>query len=106
MEKKIQPFVTESAVHNERVVSFIRNMTLSVFGCSAGILGITSYHGILFYLFSYLFVSFLIYTMKMGGNVREFYQPGLKFWYAKVIEGAPSFVLFWTLFYSLVYVYE
>ncbi|EPY49841.1 ER membrane protein complex subunit 6 [Schizosaccharomyces cryophilus OY26] len=106
MQKNIHPLVAENAAHNQRVVSFIRNMTLSVFGCSAGILGLTSYSGVLFYLFSYLFVSFLIYVIKMGSKIGEYYQPASKFWYAKVFEGIPSFVLFWTLFYSLVYVYE
>ncbi|CAA18999.2 ER membrane protein complex subunit Emc6 [Schizosaccharomyces pombe] len=105
-DKGVAPIVVENVAYNEQVVSFVRNLTSSFFGCAAGILGLTSYEGLALYVLGYFFVSFLLFALKMRGNLTKYYQPGYKFWIAKILDGAPSYVLTWTLFYSLVYVYE
>ncbi|KAL8719167.1 MAG: hypothetical protein Q9225_003788, partial [Loekoesia sp. 1 TL-2023] len=86
-ELAIHPIVQESVQHNNQVlppslfqsntnlppffpqtISNIRSLTASLFGVSAGILGLESYSGFIFYLLGTLFVSVLIYAILAEGR--------------------------------------
>ena len=88
---------------SEQVVSQIRSLTASLFGIAAGILGLESYPGFLFYLSGTLLVSALIWAVLAQRKPEKFFESQLGgLWGKDVIGGLSSFVLTWTLFYGLV----
>ncbi|MCJ1233012.1 hypothetical protein MMC14_000966 [Varicellaria rhodocarpa] len=99
----INPIVPESVQHNARIISQIRSLTASLFGVAAGILGLESYPGFLFYLLGTTVVSGLIWVVLAEGRPARYFESqwsGL--WGKEVVSGLSSFVLTWTLFYGLV----
>ncbi|MCJ1352861.1 MAG: hypothetical protein MMC33_002845 [Icmadophila ericetorum] len=102
-ELVINPIVPESVQHNARVISQIRSLTASLFGVAAGIIGLESYPGFIFYLIGTLVVSGLIMVILAEGKPARFFESQLSgLWMKDVIGGLSSFVLTWTLFYGLV----
>ncbi|KAL9018948.1 MAG: hypothetical protein Q9185_003782 [Variospora sp. 1 TL-2023] len=102
----INPIVAASVQHNTQTLSTIRSLTSSLFGISAGILGLESYTGFLFYILGTTFVSFLIWSIKAdwGRKTGVYFQSPVKeLWLGEgVVGGLSSFVMTWTLFYGLV----
>ncbi|KAI9745216.1 MAG: hypothetical protein M1818_001494 [Claussenomyces sp. TS43310] len=96
----------------ESIISNVHNLTASLFGIGAGILGLESYPGFLFYLFFSLLTSTLLYVLRVlpyRGTLKEgdratdpFFGSALGFWTAGLVDGLSGFVLTWTLFYGLV----
>ena len=85
------------------MISQIRSLTASLFGIAAGILGLESYPGFLFYFSGTLLVSALIWSILAERKSARFFESqfgGL--WAKDVFGGLSSFVLTWTLFYGLV----
>ncbi|KAL1971811.1 hypothetical protein VTN31DRAFT_1899 [Thermomyces dupontii] len=73
----IHPLVTESVQHNTRVLSRIRSLTAFLLGASAGILGLQSTAGFIYYLVGTIFVSVLIHFFLIrGGHGAGAYFPG------------------------------
>ncbi|KAI9866530.1 MAG: hypothetical protein M1813_001082 [Trichoglossum hirsutum] len=102
-ELAIHPVVQESVQHNAKIISDIRNLTASLFGIAAGVLGLESYSGFLFYLVGTLFVSTLMFIFLAEGRPARYFQnPGMDLWWSEVFGGLSSFVLTWTLFFGLV----
>ncbi|KAL1992596.1 hypothetical protein VTN49DRAFT_4628 [Thermomyces lanuginosus] len=64
----IHPLVPESVQHNTRVLSRIRSLTAFLLGASAGILGLQSTAGFIYYLVGTLFVSVLIHLFLIRGG--------------------------------------
>ena len=86
-----------------QIISQIRSLTASLFGVAAGILGLESYPGFIFYLVGTLIVSGLILVVLAEGRPARFFESQLSgLWMKDVIGGLSSFVLTWTLFYGLV----
>ncbi|KAF2400544.1 hypothetical protein EJ06DRAFT_530509 [Trichodelitschia bisporula] len=99
----LKPIVGESMAHNARTVSNIRNLTASLFGVAAGVLGLESYPGFAFFALGTLLVSALVALLRTNGNPKAyFYRPVQDLWVGDVLGGMSSFVLTWTLFYGLV----
>ncbi|KAL9604792.1 MAG: hypothetical protein Q9219_000240 [cf. Caloplaca sp. 3 TL-2023] len=102
-ELTIHPIVQESVQHNNQIISTLRSLTASLFGVSAGILGLESYAGFIFYILGTQFVSLLVYlVLAEGKQARYFQSPWRDLWAGEVLGGLSSFVLTWTLFYGLV----
>ncbi|MCJ1283687.1 hypothetical protein MMC26_003018 [Xylographa opegraphella] len=102
-ELAIHPIVPESVRHNAQVLSSIRSLTASLFGIAAGILGLESYPGFIFYLLGTLVVSALVWGVLAKGKPEDFFESKLSgLWAQDVFGGLSSFVLTWTLFYGLV----
>jgi ER membrane protein complex subunit 6 len=90
----------------------LHNLTASLFGIGAGILGLESYPGFLFYLFFSLLTTTMIYVFRvMGkggpgkrdkGDVEVFFRSGWELWTGGLVDGLSGFVLTWTLAYGLV----
>ncbi|EEB09117.1 ER membrane protein complex subunit 6 [Schizosaccharomyces japonicus yFS275] len=106
MEQVIHPLSPASQQHNSKSITFVRNVSCTIFGCTAGILGLTSYQGFIFYFLSSLLVSTLLFVYKMKCQLSEYHHSGLNFWFSDLLGGLSSYILTWTLFYSLIYVYE
>ncbi|KAI9845803.1 MAG: hypothetical protein M1837_004483 [Sclerophora amabilis] len=113
-ELAIHPVVQDSVQHNARVglslltsfvltLSNIRNLTASLFGIAAGVLGLESYPGFIFYLLGTMLVSALIWAyLAERRPPRYFASPMMDVWVKDVLGGLSSFVLTWTLFFGLV----
>ena len=93
-------FVANQSV---QVISDLRNLTASLFGVAAGVLGLESYSGFLFYLIGTLLVSTLMFFSLAGGQPARYFQsPAVDLWWSDVFGGLSSYVLTWTLFFGLV----
>jgi len=87
-----------------------------LFGIGAGVLGLESYAGFLFYIFFSLLTSVLVYALRIqpgiskqaareggsGGGIDMYFLGGMELWTGGLLEGLSGFVLTWTLFYGLV----
>lgn len=138
-ELQINPVVGDSIVHNNKVrqpellandgflpplptnvltstamqvLTNLHSLTASLFGVSAGILGLESYSGFLFYIVFSIITTILFYTFQLApGSVAEgrspidtsrYYRGALDLWTGGITNGLPGFILTWTLFYGLV----
>ncbi|KAK3954877.1 Rab5-interacting protein-domain-containing protein [Pseudoneurospora amorphoporcata] len=124
---QISPIVQESVMHNTKSLQNLQSLSASLFGISAGILGLESYSGFLFYIFFSLLTSLLMYMIRVVapfssaapkeykenkgtgnglgsgvGGVNKYFRGGFEFWAGGIMNGFAGFVLTWTLFYGLV----
>ncbi|CRK45284.1 hypothetical protein BN1723_016522, partial [Verticillium longisporum] len=63
---QIAPIVQESIIHNTKSLSNLQNITASLFGVAAGILGLESYAGFLFYFALAALVTTLTYVLRIA----------------------------------------
>lgn len=92
---------------NEDKMDRIKSHMGIISGCSAGILGLTNLYGLLFFVLCHLTVNGII-LIQIQGNLEIFRgrQCTLSsFLMEGVTNCAMSFMLFWTLFYGLVYLF-
>lgn len=107
-ELQISPIVQESVLHNTKTLTTLHNLTASLFGIGAGILGLESYSGFLFYLLFSLLTSLLVYAIRVrpalinGEGMDRYFRGSMELWTGGLVEGLSGFVLTWTLFYGLV----
>ncbi|KAI8927219.1 Rab5-interacting protein-domain-containing protein, partial [Entophlyctis helioformis] len=95
----------EAAQHNFRVMDHARSSLALFAGAAAGILGLHSLAGFAFYLAASLAMSAVWWAAMRCAPARFLPSPSLV-WTAGVFDGLSSYVLFWTLAYGLVHVYE
>jgi hypothetical protein len=87
------------------VLTQLHNLTSSLLGIGAGVLGLESYPGFAFYLFFSLLVKALLYAFRIAPGrkgTETYFQSSWGVWTAGLIDGLSGFVLTWTLFYGLV----
>ncbi|KAI0442090.1 Rab5-interacting protein-domain-containing protein [Xylaria telfairii] len=111
-EFQIAPIVPESVMHNTKVLSNLQNLTASIFGAAAGILGLESYSGFLFYFVFTILTTALFYairvaptSLKAGQSVFDtsrYFRSSYEFWSGGLLGGLAGYILTWTLFYGLV----
>ncbi|KAK2682636.1 ER membrane protein complex subunit 6-like [Fusarium oxysporum f. sp. vasinfectum] len=130
-ELQINPIVPESVVHNTKVrslalniaitsdplsmlkaLSNLHSLTASLFGVSAGVLGLESYYGFLVYIIFSFITALLFYALKVAPeslpkshaplDPSRYYRGLFEFWFGGIFNGVSGFVLTWTLFYGLV----
>ncbi|KAM0563818.1 hypothetical protein ACHAPJ_000024 [Fusarium lateritium] len=109
---QINPIVPESVIHNTKALSNLHSLTASLFGVSAGVLGLESYYGFIIYLIFSLITTLLFYVLKVAPeslskghaplDPSRFYRGFFDFWVGGISNGISGFVLTWTLFYGLV----
>ncbi|RHZ44770.1 hypothetical protein Glove_709g13 [Diversispora epigaea] len=99
-------YVSEKIVQNVKTITFIRSSMSAITGSAAGILGLTGYYGFIFYGITSLFTSFLIWSAKAQAKPGLYFRNGLDVWTEGVFGGLFSYVLFWTLLYGIVHVYD
>jgi hypothetical protein len=88
---------------SSQTLTTLRNLTASLFGVGAGILGLESYPGFLFYIAFSLLTSALVYALRVrGAGVKTYFRGSMELWAGGLLEGLSGFVLTWTLFYGLV----
>ncbi|EPE07970.1 hypothetical protein F503_00753 [Ophiostoma piceae UAMH 11346] len=116
-EFQIEPLVQESLVHNTRTLTNIQNLTASLCGVGAGILGLESYSGFLFYVAFSLITTALFFAFRVVSasvdlraagkeiNILDtgaFFRSPVEFWTGGLMNGLAGYILTWTLFYGLV----
>ena len=79
---------------------------------SAGILGLESYAGFVFYVALSLLTAVLFYTLRVAPtslasgkaplDTSRYFRGAYDFWAGGLMNGFAGFVLTWTLFYGLV----
>ncbi|EKD20749.1 hypothetical protein MBM_01431 [Drepanopeziza brunnea f. sp. 'multigermtubi' MB_m1] len=106
--------ITNVCLSRPQTLTTLHNLTASLFGIGAGILGLESYPGFLFYLFFTLLTSALVYVFRVrpgmmkeaeaqgSSGIERYFRGSLELWTGGLIEGLSGFVLTWTLFYGLV----
>lgn len=104
--RKAEPILyNELAVRlNENSLEQCRTSVSALSGCVAGILGLTSYKGFLFYGLSMLLLSFLIYFFIRNEH-RKFFTSLNHVFVNGFFNGLLTYVLFWTFLYGIVHVY-
>ncbi|KXX77447.1 ER membrane protein complex subunit 6 [Madurella mycetomatis] len=112
LELQISPIVQESLVHNSKTLHNLQSLTASLFGVSAGILGLESYSGFLFYLVFSLLTAVLFYLLRVAPtslssgkaplDTSRYFRGPFEFWTGGLMNGLAGFILTWTLFYGLV----
>ncbi|ORY74517.1 Rab5-interacting protein-domain-containing protein [Leucosporidium creatinivorum] len=92
---------------NAQSLYYVKSTLASLSGALTGLLGLTSLPGFLFYLSTYLLIGLAFSTTKAGSKPREYFVGG---WWETLMGDcvgcAAPFVLFWTLFYALVHIYD
>jgi hypothetical protein len=109
---QIHPIVPESVLHNTKTLSNLNSLTASLIGVSAGILGLESYNGFLFYILFSVITAFLFYIFKIAPqstaegrkvfDTGRYFRGAFEFWTGGLFNGLSGFILTWTLFYGLV----
>jgi len=105
-KRKVDPILySDVAVRlNENSLEQCRTSVSALSGCVAGIIGLTSYKGFLFYGFSMVLLSVIIYLFirnehrKYFTNLKHIFVNGF-------LNGLLTYVLFWTFLYGMVHVY-
>ncbi|KAI2613896.1 Rab5-interacting protein-domain-containing protein [Hypoxylon fragiforme] len=111
-ELQIAPIVPESVVHNSKALSNLQALTASIFGAAAGILGLESYSGFLFYIIFTILTTVLFYTIRVAPtslkdghglfDTSRYFRTKYEFWAGGLFNGLAGYILTWTLFYGLV----
>ncbi|KAI1330285.1 Rab5-interacting protein-domain-containing protein [Xylariaceae sp. FL0255] len=111
-ELQIAPIVPESIMHNAKTLTDLQNLTASLLGAAAGILGLESYSGFLFYILFSLLTSLLFYAVRIAPtslkaghsalDTSRYFRSPFEFWTGGLIGGLAGYILTWTLFYGLV----
>ncbi|KAI9484012.1 MAG: hypothetical protein EXX96DRAFT_560481 [Benjaminiella poitrasii] len=98
-------FVQSHIMHNGRQLQYIRSCFAAIAGSAAGILGLTNLSGFLFYALSWSVLSLLLITRTSGG--KAYFVNGYKdIAFNGLFGGLLSYVLFHTLLYGLVHLYQ
>jgi len=90
--------------HNGAVLEYVRTSVSVLSGCSAGILGLTSLYGFLFYFV----VALVLWAMLVARNMttwEKFLRSRTTFLTQGLFNGLFTYILFWTFSYGMVHVY-
>lgn len=111
-ELQVSPIVSESVMHNTKALYNLQSLTASIFGVAAGILGLESYSGFLFYVIFSVLTTLLFYTFRVAPtslksglamfDTSRYYRTQYEFWTGGIFGGLAGYILTWTLFYGLV----
>ena len=94
------------------MLSNLQSLTASIFGVAAGILGLESYSGFLFYFIFTILTTILFYAFRVAPtslksglgafDTGRYFRTQYEFWAGGVMGGMAGYILTWTLFYGLV----
>ena len=98
-------FDAAAAAHNAKGIDRIRSFMGIVSGCVAGVLGLTGLEGLLCFIILHLTISFALLG-KMKFDLRSYSrQSMIGFILSDLQKCGMSFMLFWTLFYGVVFLF-
>ena len=99
-------FDIHAQMQNMKKMETIRSFMGIVSGCCSGILGLTNLMGIFFFVAMHFVVSACL-LVRLGGKLERYRKgTGLVGFFMEGLQTCfMSFMLFWTLFYGLVYLF-
>ncbi|KAJ1973361.1 hypothetical protein H4R35_004159 [Dimargaris xerosporica] len=92
--------------HNNRVLQHLQTLVCAAAGSAAGIVGLTSVAGFAFYAASWAVLVGLLWALKAQGSPRQYFVSPWGMATHGVLGSLFSYVLFWTLAFGLVHVYD
>ncbi|XP_036613897.1 LOW QUALITY PROTEIN: ER membrane protein complex subunit 6 [Trichosurus vulpecula] len=100
------PFIREAAMRrNAAVLNYCRTCVSTLSGATAGILGLTSFYGFIFYFLTSTLLSLLL-ALKARRQWNKYFKPRqLLLFTGGLVGGLFTYVLFWTFLYGMVHVY-
>ncbi|KAI9595715.1 Rab5-interacting protein-domain-containing protein [Syncephalis fuscata] len=99
-------YVLAYVTQNQRVITYCRSGFSAVSGSAAGILGLTGLYGFYFYVVTTIIMSGLLWSLKTAGQPLRYFRSTSEVVWDGVMGGLFSYVLFWTLLYGIVHVYD
>ncbi|XP_077291660.1 ER membrane protein complex subunit 6 [Arctopsyche grandis] len=90
--------------NNAAVVEYCRTSMAALAGSTAGLLGLTSFYGFGFYLFS-VFSLWILLLMKAGSSWQKFFISRRSLLTNGFLGALFTYILFWTFIYGMVHVY-
>ncbi|ORX44238.1 DUF786-domain-containing protein [Hesseltinella vesiculosa] len=104
-DQEAHQYVQQHVMYNGMQLQYIRSCFAAIAGSAAGILGLTNWSGFLFYGVSWSVLSALL-LLKAPSPSKHF----MAGWQDMVVNGAMngllSYILFHTLLYGLVHLYQ
>ncbi|KAI2803038.1 hypothetical protein BLOT_007161 [Blomia tropicalis] len=97
-------YSTSALQHNHHLIEYCRTSMSALAGCTAGIIGFTSFYGFAFYLVMVV-VLWLMLMAKAGKGWKQFFTSRMGILTNGFIGGLTTYVLFWTFLYGMVHVY-
>jgi hypothetical protein len=101
----IQSFSQKPFAYNVKNLAWLRAVMAIVSGICAGILGLESLWGFMFYIATSVLLSASIYITRVEAQPELYFNTASFLMIHDVFSNLVSFVLFWTLFYGLMHVY-
>ncbi|RKP35486.1 Rab5-interacting protein family, partial [Dimargaris cristalligena] len=91
---------------NNRILDNVQTLAAGTTGSAAGILGLTGWAGFAFYVVSWLVSVATIHTLKTGSSPSRYFPAASALATQTLVSSLFTFVLFWTLAFGLVHVYD
>ncbi|KAG0088054.1 ER membrane complex subunit 6 [Podila epicladia] len=91
---------------NSQTMTFIRSSYSAILGLAAGILGLTNWSGFVFYFVGSTFLSTLVFLVKAKASPSTYFRSPFDVFTEGVLGGLLSYILFWTLLYGIIHVYD
>ncbi|XP_063389533.1 ER membrane protein complex subunit 6 [Cydia fagiglandana] len=96
---------SEAALRNNgAVIEYCRTSMAALSGSTAGVLGLTSLYGFMFYVLSVV-VLFIMFMVKTGPNWHKYHISRQALLTNSFFASLCTYVLFWTFIYGMVHVY-
>ncbi|KAF8977414.1 ER membrane complex subunit 6 [Entomortierella lignicola] len=110
MSQQINPddalYVDMFIAKNSQTVTFMRSSYSAILGLAAGTLGLTNWSGFIFYFIGSAFLSLLIFIVKAKLSPGLYFRQSYNVFTEGIFGGLLSYILFWTLLYGMIHVYD
>ncbi|KAI9203887.1 Rab5-interacting protein-domain-containing protein [Polychytrium aggregatum] len=104
--KLSEAFSPRNIRNNTQYLIYVRSSLAAFAGIAAGILGLQGLSGFLFYLVCSVVTTALIILTKAGWDHKIYFTSRTQVWLEEVSGSLFSYLLFWTLAYGLVHLYD
>eukprot|EP01125_Pyxidicula_operculata_P002664 TRINITY_DN12509_c0_g1_i1.p1 TRINITY_DN12509_c0_g1~~TRINITY_DN12509_c0_g1_i1.p1 ORF type:complete len:109 (-),score=4.96 TRINITY_DN12509_c0_g1_i1:44-370(-) len=95
----------EHLVFNKQIINSSRVVTSLIGGCAAGILGITGWNGLFFYILVTALTSILL-MLKANFHTEKYFIDKNGPLFEGSFAGVMTYMLCWTFFYDVTHVYS
>ncbi|XP_074650702.1 ER membrane protein complex subunit 6-like [Tubulanus polymorphus] len=96
---------SEGAIRsNAAFLDYCRTSMCALAGCTAGIMGLTSLYGFIFYFITSFMLSVMLF-LKAGSQWSKFFRSRIELFTGGLLGGLFTYILFWTFLYGMVHVY-
>ena len=104
MGLKEKVYNERAVAKNASIVDYCRTAGAVIAGMAAGIMGLTSFAGFIFFIFFSIVLSAIL-SMKAGRDWDKYFTTRRQLWFDGMLGGMFTYILVWTFLYGLVHVY-